>query len=67
MTMLVNRETGKGMGVTLFKSEDDLKRGDEALNNMNPGRRPADLRGVLRGGRPAHVEGTPMTTKELST
>ena len=37
MMMLVNRETGKGMGVTLFENEDDLKRGDAALNNMNPG------------------------------
>ena len=37
MMMLINRETGKGMGVTLFESEDDMKRGDEALNHMNPG------------------------------
>jgi hypothetical protein len=37
MMMLVNRENGKGMGVTLFESEDDMKRGDEALNAMNPG------------------------------
>jgi hypothetical protein len=37
MMMLVNRETGKGMGVTFFDTEDDLRRGDEALNNMNPG------------------------------
>jgi hypothetical protein len=37
MMMLVNRESGKGMGVTLFDSEEDLRRGDEALNNMNPG------------------------------
>jgi hypothetical protein len=37
MMMLVNRENGKGMGVTFFDSEEDLRRGDEALNNMNPG------------------------------
>jgi hypothetical protein len=37
MLMLVNRETGKGLGVTLFESEDDMRRGDEALNAMNPG------------------------------
>lgn len=37
MMMLVNRENGKGMGLTFFDSEDDLRRGDEALNNMNPG------------------------------
>jgi hypothetical protein len=37
MLMLVNRETGKGLGVTLFESEEAMRRGDEALNTMNPG------------------------------
>ena len=37
MLMLINRETGKGLGVTLFESEEALRRGDEALNAMNPG------------------------------
>jgi hypothetical protein len=37
MLMLVNRESGKGVGVTLFESEDAMRRGDEALNTMNPG------------------------------
>ena len=37
MMMLVTRETGKGMGITLFESEDAMRRGDEALNAMNPG------------------------------
>jgi hypothetical protein len=37
MLMLINRETGKGLGVTLFDSEDAMRRGDEALNAMNPG------------------------------
>jgi hypothetical protein len=37
MLMLVNRETGKGVGITLFESEDAMHRGDEALNAMNPG------------------------------
>jgi len=37
MLMLVNRETGKGVGVTLFDSEEAMRRGDEALNNMTPG------------------------------
>ena len=37
MLMLVNRETGKGVGVTLFETEDAMRRGDEALNAMNPG------------------------------
>ncbi len=37
MLMLVNRETGKGLGVTLFETEDAMRRGDDALNAMNPG------------------------------
>ena len=37
MLMLVNRETGKGVGITLFESEEAMRRGDEALNSMNPG------------------------------
>jgi hypothetical protein len=37
MLMLVNRETGKGIGVTLFDSEEAMRRGDEALNAMSPG------------------------------
>jgi hypothetical protein len=37
MLMLVNRESGKGIGVTLFESEEAMRRGDDALNAMNPG------------------------------
>lgn len=37
MLMLVNRESGKGLGITLFESEEAMHRGDEALNAMNPG------------------------------
>jgi hypothetical protein len=37
MLMLVNRESGKGLGVTLFESEDAMRLGDEALNAMDPG------------------------------
>jgi hypothetical protein len=37
MLMLVNRETGKGLGVTLFDSAEAMRRGDEALNAMSPG------------------------------
>jgi hypothetical protein len=36
MMMLVNRDTGAGLGVTLFASEDAMRRGDEALNAMSP-------------------------------
>jgi hypothetical protein len=37
MLMLVNRETGKGVGITLFENEEAMRRGDEALDAMNPG------------------------------
>ena len=37
MLMLVDRSSGKGLGVTLFDSEEAMRRGDEALNAMNPG------------------------------
>ena len=37
MLMLVNRETGKGIGVTLFETEDAMRRGNDALNAMDPG------------------------------
>jgi hypothetical protein len=36
MLMLVDRASGKGLGVTLFESEEAMRRGDEALNAMNP-------------------------------
>jgi hypothetical protein len=34
--MLVNRETGEGLGLTVYETEEDLRRGDEALNAMSP-------------------------------
>jgi hypothetical protein len=34
--MLVDRQSGKGLGITLFDTEEDLRRADEALNAMNP-------------------------------
>ena len=37
MLMLVDRDSGKGLGITLFDSEDAMRRGDEALNAMSPG------------------------------
>jgi hypothetical protein len=37
MLMLVNRESGRGLGITLFESEEAMRRGDEALNARNPG------------------------------
>ena len=37
MLMLVDRATGKGVGITLFDSEQAMQRGDAALNAMSPG------------------------------
>jgi hypothetical protein len=37
MLMLVDRATGKGIGITLYESEEAMRRGDEALNAMSPG------------------------------
>ena len=35
--VLIDREGGKGVGITLYEeTEDDLRRGDEALNAMSP-------------------------------
>ncbi len=34
--MLIDRENGRGLGVTFFDTEEDLRRGDEALNAMTP-------------------------------
>jgi hypothetical protein len=37
MLMLVDRTSGKGLGITLFESEEAMRRGDEALNAMSTG------------------------------
>lgn len=37
MLMLIDRASGKGLGITLYESEEAMKRGDEALNAMDPG------------------------------
>ena len=41
MWMLVDRENGKGLGITVYETEEDLRRGDEALNAM-PGPDPEE-------------------------
>ena len=51
MLMLVNCETGKGLGVTLFDSEEAMRRGDAALNAMSPVRTSDVSRSRLRGAR----------------
>ena len=35
--MLVDRQSGRGLGITLFADEEAMRRGDEALNAMSPG------------------------------
>jgi hypothetical protein len=37
MLMLVDRGSGKSIGITLFDSEEAMRRGDQALNSMDPG------------------------------
>jgi hypothetical protein len=34
--MLVDREAVKGIGLTVFENEEDLRRGDQALNATSP-------------------------------
>jgi hypothetical protein len=36
MLMLIDRANGKGVGITLFESEEAMRRGDAALSAMNP-------------------------------
>lgn len=34
--MLIDRQNGRGLGLTFFDTEEDMRRGDEALNAMSP-------------------------------
>jgi hypothetical protein len=36
MWMLVDRDNGKGVGITLYETDEDMRRGDEALSAMSP-------------------------------
>jgi hypothetical protein len=36
MWMLVDREGAKGLGITVYETEEDLRRADAALNAMTP-------------------------------
>ena len=35
-TLLVDHESGRSLAIGLFETEEDLRKGDEALNAMNP-------------------------------
>ena len=34
--MLIDREHGRGLGISLYETEEDMQRGNEALNQMSP-------------------------------
>jgi hypothetical protein len=34
--MLLDRDAGEGLAIALFDSEEDMRKGDEALNAMSP-------------------------------
>ncbi len=36
LLMLVDRQHGRGIVLNFFETEEDMRRGDEALNAMNP-------------------------------
>ena len=36
LMMLVDRESGQSLAITLFESEEDLRTGDAKLNEMSP-------------------------------
>jgi hypothetical protein len=37
-TMLIDPDSGRSLAIALFETEDDLRKGDETLNSMNPPR-----------------------------
>jgi hypothetical protein len=34
--MLIDPDSGRSLGISLFETEDDLRKGDETLNSMTP-------------------------------
>ena len=36
ITLLIDEDKGQALAISLFESEDDLRQGDQALNEMNP-------------------------------
>jgi hypothetical protein len=57
MLMLIDRASGKGLGITLFETEEAMRRGDEALNAMNPGPGAGQRTGVELYEVPLHTLG----------
>ncbi len=56
---LVDRDAGKIMAVTLFETEDDLRKGDEALNEMSPSTDMGRRTSVQTFEVPLHMGATP--------
>jgi hypothetical protein len=44
--MFVDKQAGKSLAIAFFESEEDMRKGDEALNAMNP---PTDASGSRAG------------------
>jgi hypothetical protein len=56
---LVDREHGKLMSVTLFDSEEDLRKGDQTLNEMSPSDDMGRRTSVETFQVPRHMSATP--------
>jgi hypothetical protein len=42
--MLIDPDSGRSLAISLFETEDDLRKGNETLNTMSPGRDAAGTR-----------------------
>jgi hypothetical protein len=56
---LVDREAGKIMGITLFETEDDMRKGDEKLEQMSPTTDMGRRTSVQKFEVPLHMSATP--------
>jgi hypothetical protein len=53
---LTGRDSGKGLAIVLFETEDDLRQGDETLNAMSPDEPSIRRTGVELFDIPIHFE-----------
>ena len=67
LLLLIDPDGGRSLAISLFETEEDLRKGDETLNAMSPPERrhgPAHLGRDVRGrGRPQDVAGRLPTVK----
>ena len=61
--LILSGDGGKRLAITLFESEEGLRRGDEALNEMTPVGMGVQHRGVLR--RRGHGHAVMFTRRRL--